>query len=403
MNQNTIWGRIESFNRGRDPERLLIKYRAMHHDIFAFLRGTTHLFYQDWPQDSVLNDAPLAWISGDLHLENFGSYKGDNRLSYFDINDFDEAMLAPCTWDLARFLCSLLVGAQTLGVEQSQAIQLCEEFIETYGRELAEGKARWIERATANGMVRDLLKNLKHRSRADLLRERTHNHHGVRLLKIDSIKTLQAGDEDRQRVTMLIDRFAARQPKPEFFQVLDVARRIAGTGSLGLERYAILIHGKGEERHYLLDLKYQPGSSLAPYLGVPQPDWRSEAERVVKLQQRGQAIAPAFLSAISDGKRSYLLKELMPQQDRLHLRHWNGKLPRLQKVVRTMAELLAWQHIRTGGWRGSAIADQWQAFGRENAWRQPLLEYALAYSRQIRLDWLSFKEDIGADLLGHSD
>ncbi len=399
MNQTSVWERIEAFNQGRDPERLILKYRAMQHDIFAFLRGTAHLFYQDWPQDSPLNDAPLTWLCGDLHLENFGTYKGDNRLSYFDINDFDEAVLAPCTLDLTRFLCSVLVGAQTLGVDHAQALQLCEGFLKIYGRELGECKARWIERSTASGMIRYLLKNLKRRSQADLLHERTISHHSEQVLKIDGIKTLPASADDKQKVTDLIDRFAARQTKPEVFHVLDIARRIAGTGSLGLERYVILVNGKGPERHYLLDFKHQPGSSLAPYLTVPQPAWGSEAERVVTLQRKSQAIAPAFLAAITDGKRSYSLKELMPQQDRLHLRHWNGKLPRLQKVVNAMAELVAWQHIRTGGWQGSAIADQWQVFGRQDAWRQPLMDYVISYSRQVRLDWLSFKDDAG----GYSD
>lgn len=153
MNQSSVWERIECFNRRRDPERLSLKYQAMQSDIFAFFRGTAHLFYQDWPQDSPLNDAPLTWLCGDLPLENFGSYKGDNRLSYFDINDFDEAALVPDTWDLARFLCSLLVGAQALGVEQSQVLQLCDGFLDTYCRGLSECKARWIERSTTSGII----------------------------------------------------------------------------------------------------------------------------------------------------------------------------------------------------------------------------------------------------------
>ena len=37
--------------------------------------------------------------------------QGDNRLPYFDVNDFDEPFLAPASWDLVRFLTSLWVGA----------------------------------------------------------------------------------------------------------------------------------------------------------------------------------------------------------------------------------------------------------------------------------------------------
>jgi uncharacterized protein (DUF2252 family) len=403
MHNAGVWKRIETFNKGRDPERLLLKYQAMQNDTFSFLRGTSHLFYQDWPKDSPLNQAPLAWISGDLHLENFGAYKGDNRLTYFDINDFDEAALAPCTLDLSRFLCSILVGAQTLGVEQAQALQLCETLISSYTKEILACKPRWVERATATGMIRFLLKTIKRRSRSQLLSERTQIVHGERQLKVDGVKAIAATEAEKQHVITLVDRFAAKQAKPDFFRVLDVARRIAGIGSLGLERYVILVYGKGLDNHYLLDLKYQPGSVLTHYLSFKQPNWNSEAERVVTLQHRGQAIAPAFLSVITDGDRSYVLKELMPQQDRLHLRHWNGKFKRLQKVISSMGELVAWQHMRTGGWRGAAIADQWLEFGQNTDWQQPLLDYALTYSRKVRLDWLSFKEEKGSKLPGASD
>jgi uncharacterized protein (DUF2252 family) len=46
--------------------------------------------------------------------------------------------------------------------------------------------------------------------------------------------------------------------------MIDVARRIAGTGSLGLERYCILINGRGTPAgHFLLDLKFAPKSAFA--------------------------------------------------------------------------------------------------------------------------------------------
>ncbi|XGB43948.1 MAG: DUF2252 domain-containing protein [Nodosilinea sp. LVE1205-7] len=153
--------RIKAFNQGRDPQRLAMKYAVMARDPFAFLRGTCHLFYEDWPQDSSLNATPTAWISGDLHLQNFGSYKGNNRLVYFDINDFDEAAKAPAAWDLARILASLWTARKGFQLNQGQAESLSQIFLDAYGEELCLGKARWLERATAEGMIRDLLKSLK--------------------------------------------------------------------------------------------------------------------------------------------------------------------------------------------------------------------------------------------------
>ena len=71
---------ILAFNAGRDLDTLGLKYRAMRTGPFAFLRGTCHLFYQLLPRQGIFKSAPLAWICGDLHLQNFGSYKADNRL-----------------------------------------------------------------------------------------------------------------------------------------------------------------------------------------------------------------------------------------------------------------------------------------------------------------------------------
>lgn len=86
---------IRRFNAGREPERLAMKYAYMRASPFVFLRGTYHLFYDRLSTAPLAAGAPAAWICGDLHLENFGSYKGDNRLVYFDVNDFDESALAP--------------------------------------------------------------------------------------------------------------------------------------------------------------------------------------------------------------------------------------------------------------------------------------------------------------------
>ncbi|WP_395398790.1 DUF2252 family protein [Pseudoduganella sp. UC29_106] len=88
-----------------------------------------------------------------------------NRLSYFDINDFGEALLAPASWELSRFLVSVLVAVDALMVRPAEAIALCHGFLDAYVDNLTEGKPRWVERATAEGIVRDLLRDLRLRER----------------------------------------------------------------------------------------------------------------------------------------------------------------------------------------------------------------------------------------------
>ena len=58
--------RIVAFNRGREPERLALKYAAIASDPFRFLRGTCHLFYEDFPRRGAL--------TGSRHAPDHGSH-----------------------------------------------------------------------------------------------------------------------------------------------------------------------------------------------------------------------------------------------------------------------------------------------------------------------------------------
>ena len=384
---------ITRFNAGRDPERLAMKYQAMRSSPFVFLRGTCHLFYAGLPREKVLDEAPPVWICGDMHLENFGSYKGDNRLVYFDNNDFDEACLAPNLYELARLLTSVLVGAADLKVSRAQALALCHTALDSYGAALVFGKARWIEAETSVGMVRDLFDALASRPRAAFLDRRSVLKGKTRVLKVDGKKALPVSDQQRAAVTEFMNKFAASQPNPDFYRILDVARRIAGTGSLGVDRYVMLVEGKGSpDGNFLIDLKEALPSSVMPHVRTPQPKWQSEAQRVVEVQRRNQAVSQAFLHAVDFNQRSYVLRSLQPSEDRVALGDWDGKLPRLEEVVNSMAQLSAWAHLRSGGRQHSSIADELIAFGNRKDWQLPLIDVATQCETQVTADWKAYCE-----------
>ncbi len=388
-----VVGRIEAFNAGRDPERLALKYQAMQSNPFSFLRGTAHLFYDRLPRGGVFRTAPPVWVCGDLHLENFGSFKGDNRLVYFDMNDFDEAALAPASWDLVRMLTSLHLGAQSLMFDARQAQQLCVAFVESYAAALAVGKSFWIERDTATGLIRRLLDTLRERQRPAFLEGRTVRRGKTRRLKLDGRKALPVSAAQRARVVEFMRGFAHQQPNPEFYTVLDVARRIAGTGSLGVDRYVILVRGKGSpDANYLLDLKQAVPSSLVAHLKLKQPRWASQAHRVVTLQQRVQAVAMAFLQPVHMGEGSYVLRALQPAEDRVDLRASTHSLDSVQTAVSTMGQLVGWGHLRASGREGSACADELMAFGRRQKWRRQLLDAAQDCAAQVRRDASTFQQ-----------
>lgn len=386
---------IQAYNQGRDAERLALKYQKMRTSSFVFLRGTCHLFYHRLPFQGLYREAPLTWSCGDLHLENFGSYKGDNRLAYFDINDFDEAALAPCTWDLVRFLTSVCLGmahtSQGTGHWGTEPQGLGRIFLQAYSQALALGKARWIEKETAEGPVQTLLAGLATRKRVDFLDSRAPLKGSHRRLRLDNGKALPVTEQARAMLEQFMQDYASRQSHPERFALKDVARRIAGTGSLGVDRSILLVEGKGSpDGNYLLDLKCALPSALTLANKVPQPAWCTEATRVVSLQYRLQAVSMAFLQAVTIAGESYILRGLQPSEDRVVLPRDHGERAARESLMRSCGQITAWAHWRGVGRQGSALGDDLVAFGQRNDWQEDLLGLGQQCAQQTEEDWREF-------------
>ena len=380
-----------------------MKFARMRASAFAFLRGSCHLFYDRLPIEGAFaaDAAPHAWICGDAHLENFGCYKGDNRLAYFDLNDFDEATLAPLTWDLVRFLVSVLLADEAVHATKEQSVQLCEEFLNAYAAILACGKAGWVERETAEGLVGALLEDVGERSRPQFLDRRTIRQGKRRVIRCDGRHALQADAAQRMAVVALMEDVSRKATDQAFYEVIDVARRIAGTGSLGVDRFIVLVRGKGSpDGNFLLDLKQAMPSAPQLRVPVPQPTWHGEAARVVTLQRRMQAVSMAFLQAVDWRGHSYILRGLQPSEDRVNLYAPGVGFSGIRGAIRTMAGAMASAHLRSSGRQGSAIADEFVAFGSAVlSWRQPMLAIAFDAARQAREDFETFAAAYDSGLL----
>lgn len=387
---------ILEYNKGRDPERLQLKLKALNRDQFSFFRGTAPLFYQTLAMPKSLPAAPNVLACGDLHLENFGTYKADNRLTYFDLSDFDEACVAPLTFEVVRFLASIHVGARYLRIGEKKTDSLVTVFMDAYAAALVTTKPRWVERSTATGPVKDLLLSLKNRHRIDLIRRRTEKRKGKIQIIPDGVRALAASNSDKASAESILSAYASTQPSPAFFEPIAIARRIAGNGSLGLERYVVLVRGTGTaEGRYLIDIKFVGPSALASAIKVRQPDWRSEGERVAWLQRITQAIPPALLGTVGAGKRSYVIKELQPTADRVNLQALDGKKAALADVVRTMAEAAAWGQLRGASRFGADSADALAQFAEKAAWRKEVIQLSRKASEIAIRQWRQFSEDYG--------
>jgi len=118
---------------------LRLKHKRMAESVFPFLRATFYRWVQVWPDICAdLAKAPSILSVGDLHIENFGTWRDVEGRLIWGVNDFDEAATFPYTNDLVRLATSAL-----LAIEESQlaatAKEVCAEILDGYTKSLAEG------------------------------------------------------------------------------------------------------------------------------------------------------------------------------------------------------------------------------------------------------------------------
>lgn len=382
---------INAANVGRDPERLAMKYARLRADAFAFLRGTAALFYVRAPQAKSLHDAPTAWACGDAHLENFGCYKGDNRLVYFDVNDFDEAAIAPCPVDILRLAASIRVAGRAQGAPPRRAARNAETAMAAWLEAVASGKAQWVERDTATGPVRERLDRARSRTRQSFLDARTELGPRGRRIRLDGRRAAAALPVERKAVQALLAEVDHSGARPRgFYRVIDVARRIAGTGSLGLERFVVLVSGKGSPAgNYLLDLKAAVPSALAQRSRTRRPRAVDEAQRVVRAQRLMQAVPIAFLMPVRLGGRAFLLRDLQPAEDRLSVSQARDD-PAVGDAFATMGRLLGWAQLRASGHARAAAADALIAYAARPKRLASLAALAEEWAERVESDWLDY-------------
>lgn len=388
----TIVEKIQEYNKGLLPAKVARKYKLLLENPFRFFRGTNHLFYEDLSQ-AIIPDSPVCWICGDLHLENFGSYKGDNRLVYFDLNDFDETILAPVGWEIVRVVTSILVAFDALKITDKEALEACQIFLNKYSKILSDGNSRYIETRTATGIVKRFLNSVEARTDQSLLAKRTIKKNGSLHLNSGKNKQLMIDKDLKKELIKVFNVWMTfnNQP-PNDYKVLDVRFRLAGTGSIGIHRYVFLIQKIGNRnKHLLIDMKQATPSSLTPYVNVTQPLWESEALRMVTTQRMMQNIPPAQLSTLYFKGESYLMQEMQPTKDRINFEMIQDNFETVCSVMEDMAMITASAHLRSVSRKGACTADDLIAFGQDTAWHDGLINYASDYKGKVINDWHEFK------------
>ena len=339
----------------RFPLLLVRKLGRMSASPLAFLRGAAPLFYELLAEHPELADGPPGegWLVGDLHLENFGAYRPDSldddsakkRSAVFDLNDFDDALIGPWRLDVLRLTTSLLLGGRELGTNGVLALDLADSLLEAWSLAAFDG----AKLPDAPAPIAALIEQVRGQSRASLLKDRTETVGGKIRFVRSSGRYADLAKDVEEHVAAAFEAYvttiqADERPGPKCsLAIVDAALRIAGTGSLGGLRIAVLIEGHGgADGGWIFDLKEQGTPSAAVLLGAPS---LVPAERVVAGFRACIAHPPRALGTTTLGKLSLFGRRLAPQEDKLDLRHM--KRTDLPALARYLGALLGRAHARS--------------------------------------------------------
>src|SRR5262245_38403073 len=155
---------FQEFNRNfarRNPELLRLKVERMANSAFGFFRGTFHLFARDLLDNYFEGASRIAGaeldLVGDVHGENFGTYRADDSHVHYDINDFDETTQGRFDLDVRRLATSCVLSAQDRGDGLAAAIEVTLAFLDAYTETLlrllkkGKGAAFDVHETTSSG------------------------------------------------------------------------------------------------------------------------------------------------------------------------------------------------------------------------------------------------------------
>jgi uncharacterized protein (DUF2252 family) len=384
---DSIRAAIEEFNADRVPDLVRLKLKRLNDSVFSFFRGTDELFGKAWRDLQPRDPGPAIQCSGDLHLENFGACQSETGDFRFEINDFDEAVVAPCSFDLVRCTASILLAGEDWGLTPLTATGIALAFLGHYQQAVIEAVATGVAGAitprNGEGPVWDLLNVTSQGSESRLLELVTHiKKNGDREIIRSAKKHPEVDAKRRQRIQVAIEEYGRAREKTDAFRVLDVTGRIAGIGSLGLRRYTVLIAtGHAGQKHRLLDVKETRRSVVADAVEPPQPSFPAEAERVIAAQRQLQSQPALGLGAVSIRGRSYRVREMIPDEDRSSLDRLHKKPKQLKLAVEVVGQLVGWSQVRGADRPGGAGKDERPALAK---WaRGPAIDAVLAAAVRV--------------------
>ena len=422
---------LEEQNARREPDLVPVRHGRMMVSPFTFYRGAAKIMAAD------LKETPTAGLDvqlcGDAHISNFGVFASPERTLVFDLNDFDETLPGPFEYDVKRMAASITVAARNNAFAKADARAATLGSVTAYREAIAKYAAMptmdiWYARLSEQDLLTavstaaralqgpDKKKEAKAVEKgAQRIADKAHTRDSLQALSklaalvdgkyrivaqppvIVSISDVAAsvGMPASEIEQTIHDQFRAyretlqddRRRLLERFEVVDVARKVVGVGSVGTRAFIVLLQGRDQQDPLFLQVKEATASVLEDHL--PKSEYAQAGERVVQGQRLMQAASDIFLGwtkgvqanrylywrQLRDMKGSAVIEAMAPDA--------------LSFYARICGETLARAHARSGD--PIALAAY---LGKKDRFDQAIADFSERYADQNERDYEEFTSAI---------
>jgi uncharacterized protein (DUF2252 family) len=427
-------GLLEEQNLTREPDLVPVRHGRMLVSPFTFYRGAAKIMAAD------LDGTPTAGLQvqlcGDAHLANFGAFASPERLLLFGLNDFDETLPGPFEYDLKRMAASFTIAGRNNGFTRADTQAATLASVAAYREAMAGFAAMgtmdvWYARldedqllkairtaAKASGGQAKTAKRAKKKAEKALAKAHTRDSlqalsklgelvdgryrivsqppivvparelEATFGLSADEIERLIHEQFRRYRATLRDD----QRKLLERFQVVDMARKVVGVGSVGTRAFIVLLQGRDQHDPLFLQVKEATASVLEGHL--PKSRYQQHGERVVQGQRMLQAASDIYLGWTRgrDADRYFYWRQLRDMKGSADV---EAMVPiGLSFYAQICGWTLARAHARSGD--PVAIAEY---LGEDDQFDRAITDFSSRYADQNERDYQALAEAVRSSRL----
>jgi uncharacterized protein (DUF2252 family) len=430
-------GLLEDQDATREPDLVPVRHGRMLVSPFTFYRGAAKIMAAD------LDGTPTAGLQvqlcGDAHLSNFGAFASPERRLLFDLNDFDETLPGPFEYDVKRMAASFTIAAQNNGFAKADTKAATRASVAAYREAMAGFAAMgtmdiWYAHLDEDELWQGIrsaaaeASKTKKGAKAVKLAEKTAQKALVKAHTRDSLQALSklgelvdgryrivsqppivvpmrelegvyglSGDEIERGIHQQYRAYRAtlrddQRQLLERFQIVDMARKVVGVGSVGTRAFIGLLQGRDEDDPLFLQVKEATASVLEGHL--PKSRYKQHGERVVYGQRMMQAASDIFLGWTKgvDVNRHYYWRQLRDMKG-------SADVEAMAPVgLNFYAGICGWTLARAHARSGDPVAIA-AYLGKRDTFDRSISDFSERYADQNERDYQAFAKAIGSGRL----